>query len=109
MGGPTQERPLSLRAPRQDGNLPGSAHLPGSPDAGGTTTPALSSAEGSPPQPPPPWDAHLRYGLALAAVGLVAMLAVYQLSDNLYVHSMTAQVGLIFGLAVSAATTPSRP
>lgn len=46
----------------------------------------------------------MRYGAALAGFGLIAFLSVYQLFDNLYVHSMTAQAGLIFGLAIAAAT-----
>ncbi len=48
--------------------------------------------------PDPGW-----YGTALAGVGLAAFLTVYQLFDNLYVHSMTAQAGLIFGLAFASA------
>lgn len=47
-------------------------------------------------------DRSVCYGLTLGAVGLLVFLMVHNLFDNLYVHGVLAQVGLIFGLALAA-------
>lgn len=47
-------------------------------------------------------DDALRRGLALAGLGLLAVLTVHHLFDNLYVHSIGVLAGLIVGLALSA-------
>ena len=54
-----------------------------------------------------------RYGLTLGGVGLLALVSVHHLFDNLYVHGMLAQTGLILGLCLAAARirpdTSARP
>ena len=44
-------------------------------------------------------------GLALGALGLMMHLCVHSLFDNLYVHGMAMQVGLVLGLAAWVVTT----
>lgn len=44
-----------------------------------------------------------RVGLALAAVGIGAVLTVHHVFDNLYVHGIGAQIGLLVGLALGGA------
>ena len=50
-----------------------------------------------------------RYGLTLGGVGLLALISVHHLFDNLYVHGMLAQVGLILGLSLAAARIRPEP
>lgn len=45
----------------------------------------------------------LLYGVSLGALGLVTVLTVHHMFDNLYVHGITALVGLVVGLALAAA------
>ncbi len=44
----------------------------------------------------------LQAALGLGAVGVLAALAFHSLTDNLYVHDLAAQIGLIVGLTVAA-------
>jgi hypothetical protein len=44
----------------------------------------------------------LLYGIALGAAGLIAMLTIHHLFDNLYVHGMVALIGLVVVLAAAA-------
>ena len=43
----------------------------------------------------------LLYGVALGTLGLLAVLTVHHLFDNLFVHGMAAQVGLMLGLCLA--------
>ena len=52
-------------------------------------------------------DDALGYGVALGALGAVVALSLHNVFDNLYVHGMSVQVGLLLGLAASA--TRERP
>jgi O-antigen ligase len=51
------------------------------------------------------WLPHngLHAALGLGLVGLLAALAVHSLTDNLFVHDLTIQLGLLLGLTVAAA------
>lgn len=51
----------------------------------------------------------LLYGTTLAVPGLLAMLTVHHLFDNLYVHGMIAHVALIFCLALAARRMAQAP
>ncbi len=66
---------------------------------GGTVNAARSAIRAATQSHP---ESALPAGLTLAAVGLVAVLAVHHLFDNLYVHGIGAQLGLLFGLALGA-------
>jgi len=48
------------------------------------------------------------YGVTLGAIGLLAVLTVHHLFDNLYVHGMMTQVGLILGLGLAASEVAAR-
>ncbi len=51
----------------------------------------------------------LQHGLALTCVGLAGLLTVHHLFDNLYVHSIGIQVGMLVGLALGAPRTGQAP
>ncbi len=47
-----------------------------------------------------------RYGVTLGGAGLLVLLTVHHLFDNLYVHGMLAQTGLILGLSLAVTRMP---
>lgn len=52
-------------------------------------------------------DGWLAHGMALSAVGLAAAILVHHLFDNLYVHGIGTQVGLLLGIAFGLGRSPS--
>ena len=44
-------------------------------------------------------DGWVTHGMALSAVGLAVAILVHHLFDNLYVHGIGTQVGLLLGMA----------
>ncbi|MBI2886690.1 MAG: O-antigen ligase family protein [Chloroflexi bacterium] len=48
------------------------------------------------------WGYAACYGVALGAAGVLAVLTIHHLFDNLYVHGMAALVGLLLGLAAAS-------
>ena len=56
-----------------------------------------------------PAETHwLRQGLVLGALGTLALLTVHHGFDNLYVHGIGIQLGLLLGLAFGAQDNPTQ-